>query len=902
VTGPRLSDEDLVALHRQYQAQHAAPRPPAAGRLRVPDAARAPSDATPDLAALYRQYRAQQDHETPGEFAAGAARAVGQGVTFGFGDEAEAAVRAPFSDRTYPELRDEIRASNRTFGQRHEILAPALEAGGALATAAIPLGGAARGLTAAARIGRAAKVGAVTGAVYGFGKGEGSAGSQALSTAQGAALGAVGGTALQGAGEVGRSVAQATSASPRLANAVASAVPLPRLRQWAAGVQGRAEDAINAGRLMQDGGIDQAMTVLRDAPQSIPVAVADAGGENTRQQFAALKRMEGRQKQQIAKTVASREENAPVWMQRSIRQHTENDAPALGIPAEANVDTRTTNPNAVAKAAREALSARSDARYAPAMARPGLEQPDALARFGELLQRPSMRRALRSGESLAAESGEPITLRTLTEAPPVFDEAGNVAVPARTLPGRAASEPPMTATRTIGEAAAEKPVARPGSKLATRLGDAARGEDVAPPSGAAEQARFYGALDDAALSRQWQRETERMAAEDARVVEGQWTRETSAGVVQSGGSRTSGAGKVQGANARARLARVEEELKRRGYDDDAIFAQWSEGKLPPRPAAGAPAETVDAADMLREPAAPPAPASARVPAPSVRQLHYIKMGLDEQINTLEAREATLRTAGQKGGATSAKLRTLRATKRELLRVIDDVAPEYAGAMRAHAAEAAPIGAFQQGRRLAPGTDAEEVATRLADLPNDDARTGMGAGYARNLRRTLRTSADAKADPVKAILGSATESGNKTQNLRLLLPKAAPGIEQDAETVTRIRATNAAVAKNSATAERVAEDAGTAKKIGAVASLLAGKPVAFVRDVFGGTYGKVAEGAAQKLLLGAQPGERQAALDYLASLQRRAAPTGGIPRLRTRAVGTLAGQAGGSTAAAVTRRP
>lgn len=50
------------------------------------------------------------DTDSPSQMGV-AARAVGQGLAFGFGDEAVAGIKAPFSDKSYTELRDENRAA-----------------------------------------------------------------------------------------------------------------------------------------------------------------------------------------------------------------------------------------------------------------------------------------------------------------------------------------------------------------------------------------------------------------------------------------------------------------------------------------------------------------------------------------------------------------------------------------------------------------------------------------------------------------------------------------------------------------------------------------------------------------------------------------------------------------------
>ena len=124
--------------------------------------------------------------ETYGEYFAGLARSAGQGVTLGFGDEIEAAVRA-IGPETYEEEVAKIRADLAKFQETNPISAFAGELAGAVPTAVA--GGA--GL-ASLGIRGAARVGAIEGAIYGAGTGE-SAEGRALGAALGAPVGAVAG-------------------------------------------------------------------------------------------------------------------------------------------------------------------------------------------------------------------------------------------------------------------------------------------------------------------------------------------------------------------------------------------------------------------------------------------------------------------------------------------------------------------------------------------------------------------------------------------------------------------------------------------------------------------------------------------------------------------------------------
>ena len=117
---------------------------------------------------------------------------IGQGLAFGFGDEAEAFARSLMSDKSYDELINEVRSEIDTFREQSPYAAYGSEIVGSIPS--FMLGGA--GL---ARVGvtGAAKVGGALGTAYGVGVGEGdittAEGLQNRATS-GAISGALGGT------------------------------------------------------------------------------------------------------------------------------------------------------------------------------------------------------------------------------------------------------------------------------------------------------------------------------------------------------------------------------------------------------------------------------------------------------------------------------------------------------------------------------------------------------------------------------------------------------------------------------------------------------------------------------------------------------------------------------------
>ena len=144
----------------------------------------------------------------------GVARSVGQGLTFGFGDELTALARSLFGAESYDDLVQEERDALDLFREQHPELAYGAEI---LSGFALPGIGLAKGLTTAAKVatttgkagkaikegraaqqvvarqpmtvGRAAKVGATQGGLYGVGASEGDLRSRALGGATGALTG-----------------------------------------------------------------------------------------------------------------------------------------------------------------------------------------------------------------------------------------------------------------------------------------------------------------------------------------------------------------------------------------------------------------------------------------------------------------------------------------------------------------------------------------------------------------------------------------------------------------------------------------------------------------------------------------------------------------------------------------
>lgn len=149
-------------------------------------------EAVRDIA--MRQQSASRTQETPTsplptnwQKVGGAVRAVGQGVTLGFADEAEAAARALATGRPYSEEVEKVRGSMREFREAYPKTALASEVIGGIAVPGIGLARAAQaGVRGARTLARSA---ALQGALQGAGTAEGGVGERTAGAAVGSLLG-----------------------------------------------------------------------------------------------------------------------------------------------------------------------------------------------------------------------------------------------------------------------------------------------------------------------------------------------------------------------------------------------------------------------------------------------------------------------------------------------------------------------------------------------------------------------------------------------------------------------------------------------------------------------------------------------------------------------------------------
>ena len=106
----------------------------------------------------------------------GTARAVGQGLTLGFGDELEAFVTSSFTDKTYDEEVDMIRNKLSSFRETNPVLAYGGEVAGSIIPSFTPAGALGKVGQAVSKMGavkKSATIGGSQGAIYGAGASEG---------------------------------------------------------------------------------------------------------------------------------------------------------------------------------------------------------------------------------------------------------------------------------------------------------------------------------------------------------------------------------------------------------------------------------------------------------------------------------------------------------------------------------------------------------------------------------------------------------------------------------------------------------------------------------------------------------------------------------------------------------
>ena len=209
-----------------------------------------------------------------GDSLAGGARAVGQGLSLGFGDELEAGLRTGFGflgdyDKTVKDVRGNI----KDFREENPLTSLGLELGGGLLTGGLGAGrvaGTALGRNIINKVGTTGfggAVGATEGAIAGAGSAEGDLGDRAVGALAGGTLG----------GAFGATLPSVINLGSKALNRGAYAVGLKSDDAVQKGADQKALQAFNRAKLTPD----DVQKSLDDAV--IPdTMIADVGGEATR--------------------------------------------------------------------------------------------------------------------------------------------------------------------------------------------------------------------------------------------------------------------------------------------------------------------------------------------------------------------------------------------------------------------------------------------------------------------------------------------------------------------------------------------------------------------------------------------------------------------------------------------
>ena len=316
------------------------------------------------------------------------ARAAAQGATLGFADEAEAAIRAPFSERTYGEIVQDVRAQNRTYADQHPVASGAAQLAGSVATGgplARLIGGAPQTLDKATLVAKlaqgaktGAKVGGVTGALTGAGSGE-----TVEDRVRGIIFGGVGGAAFGGAFGAG---AEALANRGEL---VAS------LRDMAGRTTGDAAKQRALAKLATDlerGSltVDQVRARLGEVPEDVPFTLLDVGGQNVRDRGMAVAAVPGRGKETLTGTLTTRRTQDGARVVEAFKRATGATPDEVNTTTKAMVAARDAAADAEFDAARKAGPVLLEQRYQKLLDDPLIveaygEATDRLARQGKEL-------------------------------------------------------------------------------------------------------------------------------------------------------------------------------------------------------------------------------------------------------------------------------------------------------------------------------------------------------------------------------------------------------------------------------------------------------------------------------------------------------------------------------------
>ncbi len=360
-----------------------------------------------------------------GEVEAGAFRTFMQGLSFGFSDEIEAAVKAAFTKGSYQDNVEAVREGIKQYQKQNPVAAMSSELAGALLPAAVTMGAAApavaarapqlagavtrsaqavtsalpsamQGTNIGAQVSRGALYGAAGGALGGAGQAEGDMSSRLQGAAVGAGLGGAIGAAVPPAmGLIGYGAGKARDVLGR-----SGAAAQQKASQLI--IQGMERDQLTPQELQRR---------LMQSTLGKPTTLADIGGESLLSRASGAVNVPGAAKSEKGE-----------FLQERVR--TQSDRVIADLAAAAQ--ERLQNTNTLLRDLTDQQKQKAAPLYAKAYDTPvGVLNDKELLKY---LDRPAFKKAYARAVSMAANEGESLPqiyrFKTDGNGRPIYDEDG----------------------------------------------------------------------------------------------------------------------------------------------------------------------------------------------------------------------------------------------------------------------------------------------------------------------------------------------------------------------------------------------------------------------------------------------------------------------------------------------
>jgi hypothetical protein len=770
------------------------------------------------------------------------ARQAGQGALMGFEEELEAGLRAPFSPRTYPDIRDELRAKESAFRKDYPVTAFASEAAGALGSG-LAMGGASLAKAGAQSLGRRVAAGAGLGAAQGAVTGAGSANGDMGDRLKGAAIGGIAGGVFGGALPLG---VEGVRVGARMLRE-------PTGQRAARVADEKLLEAITRDRKTPASMLER-VDELGDSPVTRQVTVMDAGGDNVHGLARAVQTTPGPGKTHVGDFLDTRDAG-----------QAQRYAGAVSARGKVNRE----NLVALAEGLKNARTLEAQKMYGEAFAKAARELDD--DELNALLQNyPSFREAW------------PKAVRLMREA------EGNAAFNAR--------------TRGVGEFPGESTAEDVAKKNARGLYNDAR-----TPNGTgfrrADQVSEEGIV--AELKSLYKRRDARMVDTNYETVVDDYgnarqvSRSTDA-VTSQGKART---------NVKqwdTIIANYEDELAKRGWSQtkiaEAVHGQGGDDLEAALERAAMEAQdegTAAGDDSWMWDTSAPVPDAPATPKrkPTPRELHYLKMAMDERIEGAASANPLTNTGA---GNTSAHL--MGANRDKLVGRMNELIPGYEEASSNFAARSRGMEAVTAGER-AWGKNPDIIKAEMAAL-DPEARDLYRRSLANAVLHDIRQHSTSPNVGLRVFgsRGKVAGSEDILEQLRQAMPDETQFrlLVRDLEAEATLAETSRSVGRGSRTAPALAEqgDLASHPATQAAQQLASGRPIrAAMTGVFAGAKRRaqgfsedVSRELAQRLTAtpGADP-EAFAAMLY--ALERSGARRGTALRGERAAAGFLGNRSG-----------